>query len=78
MQTAVVHEWLVTYAGSERVAEQMLQLYPDADLFSLVEFLPDELKFFIQHRPVNTSFLQHLPFRQPALSRLPAADAAGD
>ena len=65
MQTAVVHEWLVTYAGSERVAEQMLQLYPDADLFSLVEFLPDDLKFFIQHKPVTTSFLQHLPFANP-------------
>ena len=65
MRTAIVHEWLVTYAGSERVAEQMLQLYPEADLFSLVEFLPDELKFFIQHRPVTTSFLQHLPFANP-------------
>jgi glycosyltransferase involved in cell wall biosynthesis len=62
MKIAVVHEWLVTYAGSERVCEQMLQLYPDADLFSLVDFLPDDLRFFIQHRPVNTSFLQHLPF----------------
>ncbi len=65
MRTAVVHEWLVTYAGSERVAEQMLLLYPDADLFSLVEFLPEELKFFIQHRPVTTSFLQRLPFANP-------------
>lgn len=65
MRTAVVHEWLVTYAGSERVAEQMLRLYPDADLFSLVEFLPDDLKFFIQHKPVTTSFLQKLPFANP-------------
>lgn len=65
MRTAVVHEWLVTYAGSERVAEQMLQLYPEADLFSLVEFLPEALKFFIQHKPVTTSFLQHLPFANP-------------
>jgi glycosyltransferase involved in cell wall biosynthesis len=65
MRTAVVHEWLVTYAGSERVAEQMLLLYPDADLFSLVEFLPPDLKFFIQHKPVTTSFLQKLPFANP-------------
>jgi glycosyltransferase involved in cell wall biosynthesis len=65
MHTAIVHEWLVTYAGSERVVEQMLQLYPEADLFSLVEFLPTELKFFIQHKPVTTSFLQKLPFANP-------------
>lgn len=65
MRTAVIHEWLVTYAGSERVVEQMLQIYPDSDLFSLVEFLPPELKFFIQHKPVTTSFLQKLPFANP-------------
>jgi glycosyltransferase involved in cell wall biosynthesis len=65
MRTAIIHEWLVTYAGSERVFEQMLTLYPEADLFSLVEFLTDELKFFIQHRPVKTSFLQHFPFANP-------------
>ena len=65
MKTAVIHEWLVTYAGSERVVEQMLSLYPEADLFSLVEFLPDELKHFIQHKSVQTSFIQKLPFANP-------------
>lgn len=65
MKTAVVHEWLVTYAGSERVVEQLLALYPESDLFSLVEFLPDELQHFIQHKSVKTSFLQHLPFANP-------------
>lgn len=62
MKTAVVHEWLVTYAGSEQVCEQMLRLFPDADLFSLVDFLPEDLRWFIQQRPVHTSFLQNLPF----------------
>lgn len=61
MKTAVIHEWLVTYAGSEQVCEQMLQTFPEAALFSLVDFLPEELRFFIQHRPVTTSFLQNLP-----------------
>jgi glycosyltransferase involved in cell wall biosynthesis len=65
MKTAVIHEWLVTYAGSERVVEQMLSLYPEADLFSLVEFLPDELKYFIHHKSVQTSFIQKLPFANP-------------
>lgn len=65
MKTAVIHEWLVTYAGSERVVEQILAIYPQADVFSLVEFLPDELRYFIQHKPVKTSFLQRLPFANP-------------
>jgi glycosyltransferase involved in cell wall biosynthesis len=62
MNIAVVHEWLVTYAGSERVVEQMLALYPEADLYSLVEFLTPEQQHFIAYKPVTTSFLQHLPF----------------
>ncbi|NEQ96131.1 MAG: glycosyltransferase family 4 protein [Cyanothece sp. SIO2G6] len=61
MKTAIVHEWLVKQAGSERVMAQMLAAYPDSDLFSLVEFLPDDLRSFIQHKPVTTSFIQHLP-----------------
>jgi glycosyltransferase involved in cell wall biosynthesis len=65
IKTAVIHEWLVTYAGSERVVEQILALYPESDLFSLVDFLTEEQRGFIQHKPVKTSFLQKLPFAQP-------------
>ena len=44
-RVAIVHEWLVTYAGSERVLEQMLAVYPDADLFAVCDFLPpDDLR----------------------------------
>ena len=64
MKIAVVHEWLVTHAGSERVVEQILDLYPAADLFSLVKFLLPAQEQFIHHKPVTTSFLQHLPFAQ--------------
>jgi glycosyltransferase involved in cell wall biosynthesis len=69
MKTAIVHEWLVTYAGSERVVEQMLALYPESDLFSLVEFLPPELRSFIHHKSVQTSFLQRLPFAKTKFRR---------
>ncbi len=62
MKVAIVHEWLVTYAGSERVVEQVLALYPQAELFSLVNFLDDRLTHFIQHKSVHTSFIQQLPF----------------
>ena len=36
MKIAIVHDWLVTYAGAERVLQQMLALYPDADLYSVL------------------------------------------
>ena len=62
VKTAIVHEWLVDYSGSERVLEQILNIFPDADLFAIVEFLPEEIRGFIKHKPVRTSFIQHLPF----------------
>ena len=62
LKIAVVHEWLVDHSGSEKVLEQILQVFPQADLFSVVEFLPDELKYYIQHKEVKTTFIQRLPF----------------
>jgi len=61
MRIAIVHEWLAAYAGSERVVEQILQLYPEADLYSLVDFLEPAARSFIQHKSVKTSFIQKLP-----------------
>ncbi len=62
LKIAVVHEWLVDHSGSEKVLEQILQVFPEADLFSVVEFLPEDLKYFIQHKSVHTTFIQKLPF----------------
>jgi glycosyltransferase involved in cell wall biosynthesis len=62
VKTALIHDWLVTYAGADRVLEQILACYPDSDLFSLVDFLPADQRGFILNKPVKTSFLQHLPF----------------
>ncbi|MEL6553438.1 MAG: glycosyltransferase family 4 protein [Cyanobacteria bacterium J06621_11] len=59
---AVVHEWLTTHAGSEKVVEQILNIYPQADLYSLVDFLPRQQRNFIQDKSVKTSFIQSLPF----------------
>jgi glycosyltransferase involved in cell wall biosynthesis len=61
MKVAIVHDWLVTYAGAERVLEQMLAAYPAADLYSLIDFVPAEQRTFLGRRPVHTSFLQRLP-----------------
>lgn len=61
-RVAVVHDWLVVYAGAERVLEQILILFPQADLFSLVDFLPEDQRGFLRDKKVNTSFVQKLPF----------------
>jgi glycosyltransferase involved in cell wall biosynthesis len=61
MKVALVHDWLVTYAGAERVLEQMLATFPEADLFSLIDFMPAAERAFLQKRVVHTSFLQRVP-----------------
>lgn len=61
MKVAIVHDWLVTYAGAERVLEQMLELYPEADLFCVVDFLPENKRGFIKNKKTTTTFIQNLP-----------------
>jgi len=61
MRIAVVHEWFATYAGSERVVEEILALYPQADLFALVDFLSEKDRRFLKDRSICTSFIQKLP-----------------
>lgn len=59
---AIVHEWFVTYAGSEKVVEQLLYAFPEADLFALVDFLPTNTRGFLGGKTVHTSILQNFPF----------------
>jgi glycosyltransferase involved in cell wall biosynthesis len=61
-----VHDWLTIFAGSERVLQQMLMCFPDADLFTLLEVLPEGQRKFIDGKTVRTSFIQHLPFARKA------------
>ena len=63
-RVALIHEWLVDYSGSERVFEQLVEMFPDADLFSVVDFLPESLRWFIKNKPVKTTFIQNLPRAQ--------------
>lgn len=61
MKTALICDWLVTYAGSERVLEAILECFPDADLFAVVDFIPPAERGFLRHKPVTTTFIQKLP-----------------
>ena len=62
---AIVHEWLTTRAGSEKVVERMLEVFPQADLFSLVKFFVSDTPPHIPTQTrIQTSFIQHLPFAE--------------
>lgn len=61
MKAAIVCDWLVTYAGAERVLEQILKIYPEADLFCLVDFVPENERGFLRGKKPKTTFLQTFP-----------------
>jgi glycosyltransferase involved in cell wall biosynthesis len=60
MRVAIVHDWLTGMRGGERVLEAMLELYPSADIFTLVH-APGTVSEQIEARRIRTSFLQRLP-----------------
>jgi len=60
IKVAIVHDWLVTWAGSERVVAEMLGLLPQADLFVGV-YDPKLVRERLPGREVKATFLQRLP-----------------
>ena len=65
MKTAIVHEWLVNYAGSEKCVESFTNIWPGADIFTLVDFLDEEERnIILKGKRAKTSFIQHLPYAQ--------------
>lgn len=58
---AIVADWLQDYAGAERVLEQLLLTFPQAEVFAVVDFVPEASRGFLQGKPVHTSFIQRLP-----------------
>ena len=61
MKVAIVQEWLVTVGGSDKVVKAILDVFPDADIYTLVakKEVCDELG--IPWGKVHTSFIQKMP-----------------
>lgn len=62
MKVAVVHDWLTTIGGAEKVLREILKLYPEADLFALIDFLSPQQRETLFHKKAKTTFLQGFPF----------------
>lgn len=62
MKTAIVCDWLTVFGGAEKVIGQIIDCYPDADIFAVVDFIPAEQRAFLRGKTVTTTFIQHLPF----------------
>ena len=61
LRVAVIHYWLVGMRGGERVLENILDLYPQADIFTHA-YVPEAVSDKIRERNVYTTFINKLPF----------------
>src|SRR5882757_8517540 len=70
MKIALVHDWLDTWRGGESVLAEFCRMYPDADLYALVDFLGYADREKIGGRRAVTSFLQRVPFARSRFRNL--------
>ncbi|MDR5876002.1 glycosyltransferase [Halomonas sp. CUBES01] len=61
MKVAIVHDWLTTWAGAEKALAQLLACYPQAEIFTTVNFLKPGSVACLEGRAIHTSFIQALP-----------------
>jgi len=61
MKIAIVHYWLVNMRGGEKVLEALLEIFPDADIFTHV-YNPKIFSSLLKNRRVITSSINRLPF----------------
>jgi len=66
MKVAIVHDWLVVNGGAEKVLREILNIYPEAEVFTLVDYLPNSEREWLGEVIVHTSFIQRLPFSRKA------------
>lgn len=59
MKVAIVHDWLVVSGGAEKVLKNIIECFPKADLFAIVDFLED--RDVVKGKSVTTSFIQKMP-----------------
>lgn len=77
MKVAVVCDWLVVYAGAERVLEQILRIYPEADVFCLVDFISAEKRGFLLNKKNAYQLYTESAQGKKQISLLSATYAAG-
>jgi glycosyltransferase involved in cell wall biosynthesis len=76
MRVALVHDWLTGRRGGELVLAQLVRLFPDSEIFTLLH-VPGSVGEDVESRPIHTSPLQQLPgiadHYRAALPLMPAA-----
>ncbi len=60
MRVALVHDWLTGMRGGEKALERLCEIFPQAELFTLVH-VKGSVSPLIEERRIHTAFTQHLP-----------------
>jgi len=60
LKVALIHDWLTGMRGGEKCLEVMAEMFPQADLFTLLH-LPGRVSPVLENRNIHTSFIQNLP-----------------
>ena len=80
MKVAIVHYWLVTMRGGEKVLEELCKMFPQADIFTNV-YDPDKISPTIKSHNIYTTkinrwplakklYQKYMPFMPKALMEL--------
>lgn len=81
MKVAIVHDWLVNYGGGEDVVSAILEIYPEADIYTLV-YDKKKMKGRFEGSKIIPSRLQKIPFATRLYTKflkfMPAAFEAFD
>ncbi len=76
LKVALVHDWLVSYGGAERVLEEFSRLFPEAPIYTTV-YDEKSIGHTFPKKRVRTSFMQRIPgstkFYRKMLSLMPRA-----
>jgi glycosyltransferase involved in cell wall biosynthesis len=59
-RVALVHDWLTGMRGGEKCLEVLCELFPEADLFTLI-YLPERVSPIIRRMKVQASWINRLP-----------------
>lgn len=62
MKVAIIQEWLVSVGGSDKVVKAIADIFPDADIYTLVADKSVCEELGIDYSKVQTSIIQKLPF----------------
>lgn len=62
LKIALVHDYLNQYGGAERVLESLIEIFPNASIYTLLYYKKRVGDHYFENKKINTSFLQKIPF----------------